>query len=172
MNGPDDSSPCPVEAFIGVGSNLNSPRDRCTEAVDRLGTTEGIRVLGCSPWYVTAPVGPIDQPDFVNGVVRVESFLGPTRLLGVLQAIENAMGRERDARWGPRVIDLDLLLFGDMVREEEGLTIPHPEMQKRRFVLAPLCDLAPEGLHPVLQKSFQDLLDELGDEQPVSPLPG
>ncbi len=170
MSGPDNFLPCPVEAFIGVGSNLNSPRERCAEAVDRLCAIEGIGFLGCSPWYVTAPVGPIVQPDFINGVVRVESSLGPTCLLDALQAVERAMGRERNERWGPRVIDLDLLVFGDLVLEEEGLAIPHPEMHKRRFVLAPLCDLAPEGFHPVLRKTFQDLLGELEEDQPVSPL--
>lgn len=161
----------PVEAFIGVGSNQNGPRERCAEAVDRLRGMEGIRRLACSPWYATAPVGPMDQPDFVNGVVRVETVLEPCALLNGLMAVEAAMGRERGLRWGPRVIDLDLLLFGDLVREERDLTVPHPEMQRRRFVLAPLCDLAPEGIHPVLKKTFREMLRDLGDEQKVSPLP-
>ncbi|MFQ5912824.1 MAG: 2-amino-4-hydroxy-6-hydroxymethyldihydropteridine diphosphokinase [Nitrospinota bacterium] len=160
-----------MEAFIGVGSNLSGPRERCAEAVGRLRKTRGIRVLACSPWYLTAPVGPPDQPDFVNGVVRLETVLDPSGLLCALKAIEDAMGRAGGPRWGPRVIDLDLLLFGDLVREEGGLTIPHPEMGRRRFVLAPLCDLAPELVHPVLGKTFGEMLKDLGEGQKVCPLP-
>ena len=160
-----------VDAFIGVGSNLDHPRERCAEAVTRIRDTQGIQVLDCSRWYVTAPVGPIDQPDFINGVVRVETRFDPADLLGELKAIEAGMGREGGLRWGPRVIDLDLLLFGDHVSSGTDLTNPHPEIGRRRFVLAPLCDLAPVGVHPVSRKTFRQMLDDLGEGQRVVPLP-
>lgn len=165
------SAGAPVEAFVGVGSNLDRPRERCAEAVDRLRRMEGVLALERSSWYATSPVGPVEQPDFVNGVVRVRTRLDPFGLLGALKGIEASMGRAGGVRWGPRVIDLDLLLFGGLVSRERGLVIPHPEMHRRRFVLAPLCDLAPDGVHPVLGKTFRELLSDLGEGQRVSLLP-
>ena len=160
-----------VEAFIGVGSNLNHPKERCAEAMKRVGNAEGVQVIGRSRWYATAPVGPVDQQDFVNGVLRAETRLDPADLLGTLKAIEADMGRRDGLRWGPRVIDLDLLLFGDRVSAGPNLTIPHPEIGERRFVLAPLCDLAPDGIHPISRKTFRQMLEDLGEGQRVVPIP-
>ena len=159
-------------AFIGVGSNLRGPKKRCGEAVRRLGEVKGIQVADRSRWYLTSPVGPVPQPDFINGVVQVETYLDPLGLLKALKKIEGDMGRKDTVRWGPRVIDLDLLLYGDEVRNGPDLTIPHPEVVNRRFVLAPLCDLAPEMKHPEKLKTFREMLNALGDGQTVVPLRG
>ena len=161
-----------VIAFIAIGSNLKGPKERCEEAADRLGETNGIRVVAQSRWYQTDPVGPVLQPDFINGVLQVETRLNPPDLLKALKEIECDMGRMTGVRWGPRVIDLDILLYGNEVRTEADLTIPHPEMGNRRFVLAPLCDLAPEARHPGTRKTFREMLNALGDGPRVVPLPG
>ena len=159
-----------VVAFIGVGSNLKGPKKRCEEAVRRLGDVKEIRVVTRSRWYLTSPVGPVSQPDFINGVVQIETCLDPLDLLRALKKIEDDMGRKENVRWGPRVIDLDLLLYGNEVRDEPSLAIPHPEVANRRFVLAPLCDLVPEMKHPEKLKSFSEMLNALGDGQTVVPL--
>ncbi len=136
----------------------------------RLGDVEGIRVVTRSRWYLTSPVGPVSQPDFINGVVQIETCLDPLDLLMTLKMIEDDMGRKEAVRWGPRVIDLDLLLNGNEVRDGPTLANPHPEVANRRFVLAPLCDLVPEMKHPKKLKSFSEMLNALGDGQTVVPL--
>jgi len=117
--------------------------------------------------YETDPVGP-PQPPYLNLVVEVDTGLPPQRLLEALLEIERALGRERKERWGPRTIDLDLLLYGDWVLEEEGLEVPHPRLHQRAFVLVPLADLIPEGRHPVLGRTFAELLALL-DRKGVRP---
>ena len=134
-----------VVAAIGVGSNLDDPAAQVELAIRRLGQLPGVRILARSSLYRSAPLGPQDQPDFANAVVLVETGLSARMLLDGLQAIETDLGRRRDsARWGPRVIDLDLLLYGDLELDEPGLTVPHPRMHERNFVLLPLREIAPE----------------------------
>jgi 2-amino-4-hydroxy-6-hydroxymethyldihydropteridine diphosphokinase len=150
-------------AFISVGSNLGDPLENCRRAVQRLAAEEGIRVTGRSRIYRTEPVGYTDQAWFVNQVVRVETELGPEALLNRLQALERGLGKSAPAvRFGPRVIDLDLLLFDRQVIEAPGLVLPHPRMHTRRFVLKPLCDIDPGIVHPVLGREMHTLLAELG----------
>jgi 2-amino-4-hydroxy-6-hydroxymethyldihydropteridine diphosphokinase len=115
-------------------------------------------------------VGKKDQDWFVNGVVAAETSLGPREFLEFLLDIERRMGRERGERWGPRVIDLDILLFGDKVLNEKGLRIPHPRLSERRFVLIPLRDVAPHLEHPLLHKTISAILSELSAEEKVLPL--
>lgn len=140
--------PAPVQAWIGLGSNLESPLAQLAAAISRLAGLPETRLLDQSPFYRSSPLGPQDQPDFVNGVVRLETSLPPETLLDHLQAIELAQGRERGRHWGPRTLDLDLLLYGDRVIETPRLTVPHPGLKVRDFVLRPLLDLDPELVLP------------------------
>jgi 2-amino-4-hydroxy-6-hydroxymethyldihydropteridine diphosphokinase len=130
-------------AYVGIGSNLQSPRDRVLEAIERMSTLETTRVGLRSHLYLTSPMGSKDQPDFVNAAVGLLTQLEPRELLTGLLGIERAMGRDRQERWGPRVIDLDLLWMVDSAVDEPGLTVPHPGVSTRNFVLYPLADIAP-----------------------------
>lgn len=133
-----------VSAYVGLGSNLAAPLEQLARATTALSRLPATRLVAQSPFYSSRPVGPQDQPDFVNGAVRIETELTALQLLDRLQAIENAQGRERLRHWGPRTLDLDLLLYGDQEICEPTLTVPHPELPNRDFVLQPLLDLAPD----------------------------
>ena len=136
----------PSRAFIGLGSNLAHPRRQLAKALARLNATNGVRLVAVSPSYVTAPIGGITQPDFVNAVALVETTLPPRALLARLQAIERRQQRRRDVatpRNAPRTLDLDLLLYGARRMRSAQLTVPHPRMHERAFVLRPLTDIAP-----------------------------
>ncbi len=147
-----------VTAAIALGSNLPSafggPAENLHEAVRRMGALG--RVTAVSSFHTTEPVGYVDQPQFVNAAALLETSLAPLDLLHGLLAIERAMGRDRGAvpAKGPRVIDLDLLLYGDVVMKDAELTLPHPAMQQRAFVLAPLAEIAPEMVHPGLSSTI------------------
>jgi 2-amino-4-hydroxy-6-hydroxymethyldihydropteridine diphosphokinase len=130
-------------AYVGIGSNLESPRDRVLEALERMSTLNATRILLRSHLYLTRPMGPKDQPDFVNAAVGLLTQLSSRDLLKGLLGIERNMGRNRQERWGPRVIDLDLLWMVDSAIDEPGLTVPHPGVSTRNFVLYPLADIAP-----------------------------
>ena len=132
-----------ITAFIGIGSNLDNPRQQVADAVVALRQLPQSQLVAVSPWYRSAPLGPGDQPDYINGVARIDTTLQPEPLLVALQDIENRQGRRRDIRWGPRTLDLDILLYGDSTIASPQLTIPHPQLTLRNFVLFPLCDLAP-----------------------------
>ena len=130
--------------YIGVGSNLGE-RDRNIEkAIDELGKIQGIEVKKVSKIYETEPVGDVNQPEYLNGVLEIETLLGPIDLLRAVQDIENKLGRKRTVRWGPRVIDLDILTYGNEVIDEPDLKIPHPLMNERKFVQKPLKDVRGE----------------------------
>ena len=131
-----------VKAWLGLGSNLQQPLVQLRTAIRRLSDTDGLEVLQISSFYQTPPWGVEKQDDFVNAVVKIETSLDSLSLLKVLQSIENAMGREREGhRWGPRLIDIDLLLFGDQRCRSRELELPHPRMHERAFVLVPLSEL-------------------------------
>jgi 2-amino-4-hydroxy-6-hydroxymethyldihydropteridine diphosphokinase len=150
-----------VVAFIGIGANRGDPAIQCRDAVRRLGSVPKIRLLRSSSLYRTEPVGPQAQPWFINAVAEIRTELRPRKLFDALKDIEREMGRTEGPRWGPRMIDLDLLLYGQEVVAEEGLVIPHPEMHRRRFVLEPLCELASYVIHPAFGVSARGLLDRL-----------
>jgi 2-amino-4-hydroxy-6-hydroxymethyldihydropteridine diphosphokinase len=151
----------PVIAYLGLGANLGDPGAQLQKALEHLNTAEEVEVTRVSTFYRNPPIGPKNQPWYINAVARVRTRLGPEELLHLLQQIETDMGRVRAERWGPRVIDLDLLLFNGEVIFTPGLVVPHPEMHLRVFVLAPLAEIAPRAWHPVLNKSAEDLLAEL-----------
>jgi 2-amino-4-hydroxy-6-hydroxymethyldihydropteridine diphosphokinase len=130
-------------AYVAVGSNLNQPRERVLEAFDALAALRATRLELRSRLYRTAPMGPQDQPEFVNAAAGLLTRLSARELLEELLAVEGAMGRRRQERWGPRVIDLDLVWMTGAAVDEPGLKVPHPGVSERNFVLYPLCDIAP-----------------------------
>ncbi len=148
-------------AYVGLGSNLGDRRATLEGAVAELDSAKGVRVLRVSSIHETDPVGGPPQPRYLNAVAEVETELGPRALLETLLGVEARFGRERRERWGPRTLDLDLLLHGTRTVEEPGLVVPHPRMHERAFVLAPLCELVPEGRHPVSRRTWSDLLAAL-----------
>jgi 2-amino-4-hydroxy-6-hydroxymethyldihydropteridine diphosphokinase len=150
-------------AYIGIGSNLGDKQGNCDEAVSRIYGSWSVRLEAVSKWYKTkAQTGDGKrQPSYINGAVRVSTVLTPLELLDFLKGIENDMGRPPDhAKWSPRVIDLDILFYDDMIFSGKGLIIPHPEAHKRLFVLRPLCDIEPGLVHPVFKRTLKDLCFE------------
>ncbi|MDJ0916254.1 MAG: 2-amino-4-hydroxy-6-hydroxymethyldihydropteridine diphosphokinase [Woeseiaceae bacterium] len=143
-----------VNAFVGIGSNLAYPSRQVESAIDRLSELPGARLLARSSLYRSTPFGGVEQPDFINAAAHLKTTLSPRALLEALQGVERAHGRERDGeRWGPRVIDLDLLVYGSCQISEPGLDVPHPGIAERNFVLLPLSEIAPDldvpGLGPL-----------------------
>lgn len=143
--------------YLSLGSNLGERRANLIEAVERM-EGAGIRVVRASPLYETAPRDFLDQPGFLNAVVEVETALQPPELLAALLGIETAMGRVRGVDKGPRVIDLDILVYGGRVIDDTGLRIPHPRMAERRFVLEPLTALSPSLRAPGCQRTIEEML--------------
>ena len=138
-----------MRAYIGLGSNLDDPISQVREGLRALGQLPQTHVVAKSALYRSSPLGPADQPDYVNAVAALDTGLGPQTLLRSLQAVEVDHGRIRSgARWGPRTLDLDILLYGDLRLTEPSLTIPHPQMANRAFVLFPLREIAPEIVIP------------------------
>jgi len=147
-----------ARAYIGLGSNLDDPLAQVQRALERLAELPDTRLIGQSRLYRSAPVGPEGQPDYINAVACLETALSPEILLDHLQQLEHQQGRVRTLRWGPRTLDLDILLYDALVLQTPRLTLPHPEMINRSFVLYPLADLAPDLILPTGQ-SLQSLLD-------------
>ena len=137
-----------AEAFVGIGSNLGDREGQLRTALKVLAAEDGIEVVAVSELRETEPVGLVEQPRFLNGAVRLSTELSPQELLGRLLAIEQRLGRVRKERYGPRTIDLDLLVYGDEVVETPGLTVPHPRLHERRFALEPLAELEPDLVIP------------------------
>jgi 2-amino-4-hydroxy-6-hydroxymethyldihydropteridine diphosphokinase len=150
---------------LGLGANLGDPVGQLREAVRRL--RELLRVEAISSLYRTAPVGYAEQPDFYNLVCLARSALEPAALLAETQRIEREMGRERSFRNAPRAIDLDILAMGDMVVDAAGLTLPHPRLHERGFVLVPLAEIAPGWRHPILRRTAAELLADAGELERV-----
>jgi len=162
----------PAGVFIGLGSNLGDRRANVLDALDRIRKLPGTRILKESSFYESEPHGDA-KTWFVNGVIEIETDLAPDKLLRKLKGIESAMGRKRvkGKRWGSRIIDLDVLLYGSLVVRKRTLKIPHPELANRRFVVLPLSELGPQVIHPVLQVSVSDLLATLKDTKKVLLMP-
>lgn len=135
-----------VTAYLGLGSNIGDRISNIKDAIGRLIELDGTYVMSVSSLYETKPVGYIDQPDFINCVVKIETEYDPYQLLEAIQNIEKNMGRTRNIRWGPRIIDIDILLYGDTKVQADDLEIPHPRMMERSFVLAPLLEIADDSI--------------------------
>lgn len=147
------------EIYIALGTNLGKRESNLRAAIEAL--PPKVRVVALSPIYETAPWRVADQPDFLNQVIRAETELSPQDLLDYLKQIEMDMGRKPTYRYGPRLIDLDILFYDDCVMETPGLSIPHPRLHKRAFVLVPLMDLNPQLQHPITGQSVKELLEDV-----------
>jgi len=157
-----------MKAYIGLGSNLGEREAMIRLALDDLARLPETRLVRASSLYDTEPVGEVDQPNFLNAVALIDTELTPRQLLWNLLLIEKRLGRVRtQQRWGPRTIDLDLLLYGNLVIDEPDLKIPHPELLRRSFVLVPLVELDPLLTHPVSGETLLTQLSRLDDRPPV-----
>lgn len=148
-------------AYLGCGSNMGEKQKHLERALDALRADARCRVMAVSEWMRTTPYGGVEQDDFLNGAIAVDTLYTPDELLSCLQSIELAQGRERLVHWGPRTLDLDILLYEDCVMYTDRLMIPHPDMQNRDFVLRPLKQIAPYEMHPLLGKSIAQLCSEV-----------
>lgn len=155
----------PTIAYISLGSNIGDKIESIRKALGML--ERAGRITAVSSLYRTEAVGYPEQEEFLNAVVALETNMSPLSLLATCHVIEDALGRRRLMHWGPRTIDLDILLYGDKVIDNGELTIPHPLMAERRFVLVPLCEIAPRAVHPVLNKTAEQLLKKLQDPHAV-----
>jgi 2-amino-4-hydroxy-6-hydroxymethyldihydropteridine diphosphokinase len=164
--------------FIGFGSNVGDRFDFCDRAVTLLSLLPASQVTGVSSLHETEPVADGAHPGkgwFLNGVVRLDTEIAPHKLLEVCREVEKSLGRDLDHRDGPRTLDLDILFYGGRIIDEPGLTVPHPRLHLRRFALAPLVEIDPDWMHPVLHRTVKDLLDQLTDPAQVrklDPQPG
>ena len=149
-----------VQSAIALGSNLGNSQQILIGAVETIANTKGIEVIDCSSWHQTKAIGP-PQPDYINGCITINTSLGPQTLLKCLLDIEQQFGRERKIRWGARTLDLDLILYGDLIMDTPDLQIPHPRMRERAFVLVPLAQIAGDWVDPVTKLTISQLLSLL-----------
>jgi 2-amino-4-hydroxy-6-hydroxymethyldihydropteridine diphosphokinase len=150
-----------VKAFLGLGSNLGDRFNNLSEAIRRLDIVDGIEVGDISAVYETDPLGDPSQPKYLNAAIGVETTLEPKKLLKSCMTVERNMGRVRHERWESRVIDIDILFYDDLVMSTIELTLPHPLLHEREFVLRPLADIAPNLVHPMLDESIRELLEKV-----------
>ncbi len=145
---------------IGIGTNLGNRQDNCLKALEFL-KQKGLMIKKVSAFYETEPWGVEEQPRFINAAIEAETVSPPEELLSILKDIEKMMGRMKTLRWGPRIIDLDILFYGSEIVDTELLRIPHPLLHERDFVLVPLVEISPDKIHPVLRKTIRQLKEEL-----------
>jgi 2-amino-4-hydroxy-6-hydroxymethyldihydropteridine diphosphokinase len=155
-----------TQIFILLGSNLGNRQENLDRARQEISRSVG-EIITASSVYKTAAWGNTHQPDFYNQVIEIHSDINSKKLILDTQLIEQKMGRTREEKWSPRIIDIDILFYGDSVISSENLTIPHPEIANRRFTLLPLAEVAPDFTHPVLKKSVLQLLEDCKDDLPV-----
>ena len=149
------------KAYIAIGSNMGDREGYLAGAVEAMKAHPLMELKKVSRWILTEPYGGVEQDDFLNGAAEIETLMSPRQLLEALHEMENAAGRERNVRWGPRTLDLDILFYDKVLLESEKLVIPHPDLENRRFVLEPMAEIAPAFRHPVTWKSMAALLREL-----------
>jgi 2-amino-4-hydroxy-6-hydroxymethyldihydropteridine diphosphokinase len=153
--------------FLGLGSNQGEKIKNCEQAIEEILKREGGFFLSRSSWYYSEPWGREDQDWFINGVIQIRTELSPDELLMKFKEIEKRLGRENREKWGPRVIDIDILFYDDLSLESPGMEIPHPRISERNFVLIPFAEIAPQFVHPVLKKTIKELLDTSPDRKKV-----
>ena len=151
------------QVFLGLGSNVGEREKFLNRAVGELKRIHDTKVVWASSVYETDPVGKTDQPKFLNAAVEIETPLAPDKLYTEVKAIEQRLGRTANERWGPREIDVDLLLYDGLVYQDERVTVPHPEMEKRKFVLVPLKEIAPDLVHPISGMTMEELVTACKD---------
>ena len=158
-------------AILSIGSNMGDTIDNCQKGIQAIAASDGIAIEKISPFYWTEPVDYTDQQWFLNAALKIRTSLGPIGLLDILQSIQQTAGRKQGGiRFGPRVLDLDIIFFEDLIFTHDRLEIPHPRMHKRLFVLQPICDIDPDVRHPVLGLSAFQLLNQLDkDGQGIKP---
>lgn len=154
-----------VLSFLSLGSNIGRRRANLKKACGLLKASGKVKILNSSPVYETEPVGGVKQREFLNAVLKIRTSLPPLELLLLCKEIEKRMKRKKTVKWGPRIIDIDLVLFGKKVVRSKRLTVPHKELQNREFVLKPLTDLDPNGRHPVTGRSFRSMLRKLSGDK-------
>jgi len=159
------------KAFLSIGSNLGDPLLNCCRGLDALYAGGQVKLLARSPFYRTQPVDFLDQNWFINAALLVETGLTPFELLDKIRTVQIGMGRKSDSvRFGPRVLDLDIIFYDNLVIDTPHLVVPHPRMHKRRFVLHPICDIDPSVVHPVIGLTVREILDQLPtDNQDLVP---
>ena len=154
-------------AYIGIGSNVGNKLHQCEQAISEILKFNRHKLLAKSSFFKTKPIGYTFQDWFVNGVIKIETDLEPLNLLRLLKTIESLLGRTETFQWGPRTIDLDILIFEDREIRTEDLQIPHPLLHERQFVLIPLAEIDRDLIHPVFKKTIGDLLENLKEDQGV-----
>lgn len=157
-------------AYIGIGSNVGDKVSQCEKAISEIVKVDRHKLLAKSSLFKTQPIGYTSQDWFVNGVIKIETDLEPFDLLRALKVIESHLGRKETFRWGPRAIDLDILIFDEKEIHTEELQIPHPLIHERQFVLIPLAEIDRNLIHPVLKKSIQELLEDFKEDQGIEKL--
>jgi 2-amino-4-hydroxy-6-hydroxymethyldihydropteridine diphosphokinase len=156
-----------IICYIGIGSNLGNALKNCQYAIKSISRAKEIEIIKVSSFYKTEPIGIENQNLFINAVVEIKTTLSARNLFQNLQNIEKEMGRKKEVKGGPRIIDLDLLFYGQEVIQDADMIVPHPEIQKRRFVLEPLCETASYFIHPAFGVSIRGLKDRLNDNKMV-----
>jgi 2-amino-4-hydroxy-6-hydroxymethyldihydropteridine diphosphokinase len=158
-------------AYIGIGSNVGDKARQCEQGISEIQKLDRHRLLARSSLYKTQPIGYTEQDWFINLVIKIETEMDAPALLSSLKEIESRLGRVETLRWGPRTIDLDILFFNDHQIQTDELTVPHPLIQDRQFVLVPLAEIDPNLTHPVLKKTVKELLERLKEDRGVERLP-
>lgn len=156
-----------IITFIGIGSNLEEPLSRCREAIDYIKVLGGCVFERHASFYRTEPVGFLNQAWFINTVLELRTTLSARQIMQEIQDIEKSMGRQKHLKWGPRIIDLDVLFYGQDIINDDDFTVPHPELHKRRFVMEPLYEIAPYVIHPAFGISVAGLMQRLADNSQV-----
>ncbi len=149
------------KAYLGIGSNMGDKKKYLDMCINELKNNDNIKILKISDYITTKAYGYTEQEDFLNGVVEIKTILSPYKLLEFTSSIENKAQRVREIHWGPRTLDVDILLYEDFISDDKILTVPHPDMQNREFVLEPLCSIAPYAIHNVFNKSVIELYNQL-----------